>query len=160
MDFNLKKATVEEKATIGNMMQFYFYDFSGFINIDVEENGFFAKYDYIDSYWEEESRYPYLIEIDGKYAGFALVRFIEEEDRSYFSIAEFFIMKKYRRSGLGKEVASAIFDTHRGQWEVFQIVPNKAAQEFWVKVIFEYTNGNYTDRLEEGKRFQEFTNFK
>ncbi len=57
-----------------------------------------------------------------------LVRFIETAQRSYFSIAEFFIMKRYRRSGIGKDIGHQVFNLYKGEWEVYQKENNKAAQ--------------------------------
>lgn len=159
MDFELVQAVEEQKDVIANIIQYYFYDFSEFVDIDVEADGKFKPYQYLDDYWQEKNdRFPYLIEVGEQYAGFVLVRFIESEERSYFSIAEFFIMKKYRRGGLGKAVAHRIFDMHRGEWEVFEIEPNKPAQAFWRKVIGEYMNGNFTERTENKKVYQDFRN--
>jgi predicted acetyltransferase len=87
-----------------------------------------------------------------------LARFIESEGRSYFSMAEFFIMKKYRREGIGRSVAEQIFNLHKGQWEVYQKESNVPAQIFWNKVIDEYTKGQFKERLEDGKRIQDFEN--
>ncbi len=86
-----------------------------------------------------------------------MVRFIETDKRNYFSIAEFFVMKKYRRKGIGKSVAHQIFNLHKGTWEVFQKESNKPAQLFWNKIITNYTKGNFTERFEDGKLIQDFT---
>lgn len=135
-------------------MQFYFYDFSEFVKCDVEDDGLYGAYPYLDQYWiEVKHRFPYVIKQDGKYVCFVLVRFIESDKRNYFSIAEFFIMKKYRKEGIGKRVAKQIFDLHKGQWEVFQLESNKPAQIFWNKVINEYTQGEFDERFENGKGF-------
>lgn len=159
MEFQIIKASKEYKDVLRNLMQFYFYDFSEFIKCDVEDNGLYKSYEYLDEYWKDENhRFPYLVKQDGEYIGFVLVRVIESEDGNYFSIAEFFIMKKYRRNGIGQAVAKEIFDLHRGQWEVFQIEPNKPAQAFWYKAINEYTKGEFSERVEGGGRIQEFTN--
>jgi len=121
MSFELIQASEAYKIVIKNLMQFYIYDFSEFISCDVEEDGLFEAYPYLEEYWNDENhRFPYLIKIDQIYAGFVLVRFIESEARNYFSIAEFFIMKKYRRKGIGKAVAERVFNLHRGRWEVYQ----------------------------------------
>lgn len=157
MDFELIKASKEQKDTIANLMQFYFYDFSEFVKCDVEEDGLFGAYPHLEAYWKEEKhRFPYLIKQDGKYVGFVLVRYIESAELNYFSIAEFFIMKKYRRVGLGKKIATRVFDMHKGQWEVFQILSNQPAQAFWRKVINEYTEGKFEERTENGRRIQDF----
>lgn len=159
MDFTLLRASKEDKVVIQNLMQFYIYDFSEYIKYDVEDNGLFAPYSYLDDYWEDvNNKFPYIIKRDDKYVGFVLVKFIESEERKYFSIAEFFILKKYRRSGIGKAIALRVFNLYKGQWEVYQKDTNKPAQIFWKKVIEEYTNGQYKERIEHGKRIQDFEN--
>lgn len=157
MNYELIQANQDYKEAIKNLMQFYFYDFSEFVKCDVEEDGLYGVYPQLEQYWiEVDHRFPYIIKQEGKYAGFALVRLIEAEERSYFSIAEFFIMKKYRKEGIGKEVAKKIFDLHKGQWEVFQLESNKPAQVFWNKVINEYTQGDFRERFENGRVIQDF----
>jgi len=42
MLLQLRKASFEDKPIIKNLMQFYMYDFSEFVNIDPENNGLFA----------------------------------------------------------------------------------------------------------------------
>lgn len=159
VDFKLIQASEEYKDAIRNLMQFYIYDFSEYVMCDVEEDGLFAAYPNLDDYWKEKNhKFPYIIKKDGKYVGFVLVRFIESDERDYFSIAEFFILKKYRREGIGKAVAGRIFDLHKGQWEVFQKETNKPAQLFWNKIIDEYTAGHFKERFENGKRIQDFEN--
>jgi predicted acetyltransferase len=156
MNYELIKATINDKEILKNLMQFYFYDFSEYVEAHLEENGLFGAYKYLDEYWTEDSRFPYLVKLNGSYAGFALVRLVHSEEKTYYSIAEFFIMKKYRRTGLGKLVAHDIFNLYKGQWEVFQIEKNVPAQHFWRKVIDEYTNGAFTEKLEEGQVTQVF----
>ncbi|MEX1030705.1 MAG: GNAT family N-acetyltransferase [Paenibacillaceae bacterium] len=157
MLIELHVAEGEEKDILKNLIQFYDYDFSEFTDEDVLEKGNYSEYPFIDLYWEESSRVPYLIRVEGSLAGFVLVRTVEEANYIYYSIAEFFVMKKYRRSGIGKQVAETVFNKHRGQWEVYQLERNRPAQTFWVKVISEYTNGNYSERNEQGKRIQSFS---
>ena len=156
MNVQLIKASHEHKTIIKNLMQLYMYDFSEFVDIDVEVDGLFEPYKNLDDYWKDTNRFPYIIQQHEKYIGFVLVRHIEEQQRDYFSIAEFFVMKRYRRMGTGKTIARQIFDLHKGKWEVFQREANKPAQIFWKKVIDEYTNGNFTERFEDGKTIQQF----
>jgi predicted acetyltransferase len=159
MNFILLKASEEHKIIIQNLMQYYIYDFSEYIKYDVEDNGSFAPYSNLIDYWEgDNNKFPYVIKMNDKYVGFVLVKLINLIDRSYFSIAEFFILKKYRREGIGKAVAIRVFNLHRGQWEVYQKNSNKPAQIFWNKVISKYTKGQFNERLEDGKRIQNFEN--
>lgn len=131
MNCRLIKASIAHKDVIKNLMQFYMYDFSEYFKLDVEEDGLFTAYKNLDDYWKEaHNRFPYIIIKDEKYVGFVLVRFIEVTERIYFSIAEFFIMRKYRREKIGSSVAKQIFNLHKGEWEVFQKESNKPAQLF------------------------------
>jgi predicted acetyltransferase len=156
MNYEIKRATLEEKETLSNLMQFYIYDFSEFLDLHIEDNGKFDDYPLHD-YWTEDNRFPYLIKLNGKNAGFVLVKLINtDDDDSCFSIAEFFIMKRYRRAGLGNLIAKDIFKIHKGQWEVYQIDNNVPAQHFWKKVIEEYTGGKFTERIEVGRKTQVF----
>lgn len=159
MNLTLLQATKEHKIVIRNLMQFYIYDFSEFVRYDVEDNGLFAPYPDLEDYWEgDNNKFPYIIKKDDKYVGFVLVKFISSKGQSYFSIAEFFILKKYRHEGIGKAIAIKVFNLHKGQWEVYQRDNNKPAQIFWIKVISEYTKGHFKERLENGKRIQNFEN--
>lgn len=151
MDIVLHHMGVEEKMLLIQLMELYNYEFSEFSNDDVNEYGYYG-YDHIDDYWNEEGRFPYLIRVDGKIAGFALVcphcEYREEEGAR--CIGEFFIMLKYRRQGIGKKVAMQLFDKHRGFWEVCYWKNNVPAGEFWKRVVEEYTCGQYQVCGKEG----------
>ena len=156
MNFELIYASKEHINVIGNLMQFYIYDFSEYINYDVEEDGLYKAYPDLEEYWKEEGyKFPYIIRKGEKYAGFVLVS-KNKADKDYFSIAEFFIMKKYRREGIGKAAARQLFTLHKGDWQVHQRENNIPAREFWRKVINEYTDGQFSERLENGRRIQTF----
>src|SRR5690606_15927855 len=99
MDYDIQIATLEQKETLRNLLQFYIYDFSEYMDLHFEENGRYDDYP-IDEYWTTDPHYPYLIRQDGKYVGFVLVKLKNRDNDVYFSIAEFFIAKKYRRAGL------------------------------------------------------------
>jgi len=158
MKFTLTLASLQDKNVISNLMQFYIYDFSDFIEFDVEEDGLFAAYPGLEDYWKDgNDRFPYIVRQGDKYAGFALVRFIRSKTENFFSIAEFFILKKYRRNGIGSAVAKQLFDLHKGQWEVHQKENNKPARLFWNKIINEYASGQFKERLENGRWIQDFT---
>ncbi len=157
IDFKLIKAEVEHKNIIANLMQFYMYDFSEFTKNDVEEDGLYSGYHNLEDYWKEaDNKYAYVIKKDEKYVGFALVKFNKSSERNYYSIAEFFILKKYRREGIGKEAAIRIFNLHKGEWQVHQIENNKPAQVFWSKIINEYTGGQCKEHTKNGKSIQDF----
>ena len=78
MKFELIYALQDYKDVIENLMQFYTYDFSEYVDCDVEENGLFKAYPNLEEYWNEGSdKFPYIIKKDEKHIGFVLVKTIE-----------------------------------------------------------------------------------
>ena len=144
MDLYIYPAPIEEKTVFENLMHLYRYDFSEFSGDDVDKQGRFLDH-YLPYYWIEPNRYPFLVKVDGKYAGFVMVRRFpdEESGEEIFHIAEFFVLKKYRRRQVGRQMARRIFDRFPGKWRVAQTEENLPAQAFWRKVIADYTGGNF-----------------
>lgn len=144
MKITLHLMKVEEKSLLIQLMELYHYEFSVYSNDDINEYGYYG-YEHIDDYWNEEGRFPYLIRVDGKIAGFALIcphcDYRKEENAQ--CIGEFFVMLKYRRKGVGLKAATQLFDRHRGLWEVCYWKNNLPAGCFWKKVIEKYTNNHY-----------------
>jgi predicted acetyltransferase len=58
---------------------------------------------------------------------------------------QFFVLKKYRRKGVGDLLARSVFAALPGRWEVGQMPQNQAAQAFWRKVIGLYTGGQFKE---------------
>ena len=98
MNISIEPILIEQKSVFIQMMELYNYDFSEFSDDDINEYGYFG-YPRIDDYWNEVGRYPFFIRVDGKLAGLVLVRSCCEYNNlpNPHNIAEFFVMKKYRK---------------------------------------------------------------
>ena len=144
MNVTLHLMSVDEKSLLIRLMELYSYEFSAYSDDDINEYGYYG-YDHIDDYWNEEGRFPYLIRVDGKIAGFALIcphcDYRKEEGAR--CVGEFFVMLKYRRKGIGLKVATQLFDMHRGLWEVCYWRNNLPASQFWKRVVEKYTDNHY-----------------
>ncbi|KKO54894.1 GNAT family N-acetyltransferase [Paenibacillus sp. DMB20] len=138
----IEKIEYERKSVLRNLLELYKYDFTEYDPEDVNENGLY-EYMYLDHYWTEEGRHPYFIRVNGKLAGFALVRELGTDDRNrtIYEMAEFFVMKKYRQQKVGQHAATALFNQFGGSWRVAQLEANRPAQAFWAKTIGSYTKG-------------------
>ena len=158
-DFTLTPASLDLKPVLENLMHLYLYDFTDYTGDDTDAQGRFID-ENLERYWVEPGRFAFLFQVDGKYAGFGLVREISKpaETPRTCSIAEYFIMRKYRRQGIGKRAAWQIFDRFPGHWVVEEMANNLPAQRFWRKIIAEYTGGNYqeTQRPDWDGPVQEF----
>lgn len=147
MDVEIQRASLDDKSILRNLLELCRHDYSEYDGADVDEHGRFG-YEYLDHYWTEPERHPFLVRVSGKLAGFVLVRSVALEDQPVtHAIAEFFVLRKYRRQGIGRNVAWRIFDMFPGQWRVCQEAENLPAQSFWRQVIGGYTAGVYTEEL-------------
>ena len=95
----------------------------------MDEQGRYS-YAWLDAYREEPERHAYVIRVDSHPAGFALVR---AEDP--VQMAEFFVLRKYRRAGVGARAAREIIARHPGRWSISQLASNSSATEFWRRVV-------------------------
>ena len=148
MKLELLEAKEKDKNVIYNLMQLYTYELSFFedntTNFELLENGLFKMNKYIDLYWKEEERHPYILKCDGKIAGFVLERFNEEGNNE---IAEFFVLNKYRQYGVGTFMANEMFNKYKGKWEIRTLLKNKRAQDFWRRVIKNASKEIYEEHL-------------
>src|SRR5581483_9979360 len=103
MAIEVIEAREADRSVLRHLLELYRYDFSEFDGADVDLHGEYG-YRYLDHYWTEAERHPFLMRSDGKWVGLALVRSGSPHD-----MAEFFVMRKYRRSGLGRTAARELF---------------------------------------------------
>jgi predicted acetyltransferase len=135
-----------------NLFPLYIHDLSQFTDFDVEADGAFRAPPSFAAYWQSPERHPFLLRADGRVAGFALVRQTDADPLS-FDMGEFFVLRRYRRHGVGRIAASALFDRFRGRWEVRELVDNLPAQGFWRRIIADYTQGAFEDTREYFERY-------
>ena len=106
------------------------YDFSEFDGRDLGPHGEYG-YRYLDHYWVEgESRRALLLLADERLAGCALIR-----KGSPHQVAEFFVLRKYRRRGIGTLAAAKVLNVWPGEWETHEVVGNDRAVTFWRRAI-------------------------
>ena len=125
------------------MLELYQHDLSDIWDQDLDSHG---AYGYaLDRYWDTEGFHPFVATAHGKYAGFSLVNQTVRVGAQGYWMDQFFILKKYRRQGLGELLAAAAFAALPGRWEVGQMPLNTAAQSFWRSVIGAYTAGRFKE---------------
>lgn len=145
MNFSISEATPEERPVVRHLLQLYLHDFSEFDGDEVDARGLY-HYPWVEEYWRAPNA-AFLFKVAGNYAGFCLVDNDVLLPNSEYSISEFFVLRKYRKRGLGRLAASSIFSSRPGAWEAAQHESNLPAQAYWRRVISEYTNGKYTEQF-------------
>lgn len=142
MQIEVIQATPEQKPILANLLELYAYEFTEFCDFDIGDDGFYG-YEHLPLYWTEDTRFPYLIFVDKKVAGFVLVQKGSpiSDDTSVWDISEFFVMKKYKRHGVGTEAALKVWEQFKGPWQIRVLVSNAIACPFWLKAIKRFISG-------------------
>lgn len=137
MKVNIKLVKIEQKEILKKMLDVYKRELAGSDSP--------VEYKYLDLYWERESRKPFFIIVDGHISGFILINKHTLLQKEGYNVAEFYVEKKLRDNGVGKNAAYKLFSLIPGKWEVRQLDNNKGARLFWNKIIKDYTNNNYQE---------------
>ncbi len=133
-------ATPEQQPILANLLELYAHDFSELHEVELGPDGRFG-YRSLPLYWQESSRYPFLVRCNGRLAGLVLVKRGSEFslDDTVWDMAEFFVIRGYRRQGLGTEIVRQVWRRFPGRWEVRVMEANHSACQFWKRAIAEFT---------------------
>lgn len=144
----LEAATAGDAVLLSNLLELYIHDLSAaFPRVELGSDGRYG-YNKLALYWSEPERhFPFLIKADARVVGFALATrgSPASEDPNVFDVAEFFVIRRHRRTGVGRKAAMLLWQRLEGNWIVraSDAVPGAAA--FWKGVIAEFIGGAPTE---------------
>ena len=148
LDVVLDVARPGDAGLLANLLELYLHDLSeAFPTIELGADGRFG-YDPLPLYWSEpERRFPFFIRHGARVAGFVLATrgSPASDDPDVFDVAEFFVIRRHRRSGVGRRAAFLVWDRLPGRWIVRVSEGNTGGLRFWPGVIAEYTQGAHTE---------------
>jgi len=151
-DLWLDAVTSSEAGVLANLLELYSHDLSDVFPIDLGSDGRFG-YPPLALYWTEpERRFPFFIKRSNRILGFVLITLGSpvSEDPHVHDIAEFFVSRRYRRSGVGREAAFMAWDRYPGSWTVRVAERNAGALAFWRRAIDQYARGAVTELTRPG----------
>lgn len=143
----LHAAGPEDASLLENLLELYLHDLSEVFLIELGADGRFG-YETLALYWAEpERRFAFLIKSGERVAGFVLVTRGSpvSDDPNVLDVAEFFVLRRYRREGVGRRAASLLWERMPGDWIVRVSTGNRGALPFWRSVIAEFTRGDFTE---------------
>ncbi len=151
-DVVLDLATPRDTPVLANLLELYAHDLSATFGLELGPDGRFG-YEKLPLYWLEPGRrFPFLIRRGPHLAGFALVTQGSpgSDDPQDFDVAEFFVVRRYRRSGVGRQAAFLLWDRFPVRWVVRVAEGNHRGLRFWESVIREYTGGDFAETSHPG----------
>ncbi|USB33391.1 GNAT family N-acetyltransferase [Paenibacillus sp. YPG26] len=148
------KVETTQKLILKHLIALFLHDLSEFnpgqeLN---QKNGLF-EFDEFEWFFEKDGLTPYFIIYDNHIVGFILIQsdpFINPELYDYL-VNSFFILKKYRKRGIGKQAAHQLFQRLPGRYVIGQLSNNDPAIAFW-KSVYHHYGVEYEEKeeLDEG----------
>jgi predicted acetyltransferase len=158
-------AARDQEPILANLLELYVHDFSEILPVELGPDGRFG-YPHLSDYWTDPDHYPFLIKVDDKLAGFALVKKAFALSRnaqiggdSVWDMAEFFIVRTHRRHGVGIAAAHQAWRLFSGPRQVRVMHSNRPALHFWQRAIDTFA-GHPVDPVSierDGKTWAVFT---
>jgi len=151
-EVRIEPATPADAPLLSNLLELYVHDMSEFFSVDIGADGRFG-YDKLPLYWSEpERRFPFLIRSGARAVGFALVTrgSPATDDPADLDVAEFFVLRRYRRSGVGRQGVRLLWRRMPGHWVVRVSEGNQQGLRFWESVIRHYTGGRFSEMERPG----------
>ncbi len=147
----VRRVEKSERAPLSRMLELYQYELSEIWDQDLDIHG---EYTYpIDKFWSDPKCSAFMFLVDSHYAGFALVDGLVSLPENQWWMAQFFVLRKYRRRGVGAVAAVQIFNEIRGRWEIGQMPGNLDGQAFWRRVVRDYTGGGFVEHDLDDQRW-------
>jgi len=148
-DVKLERVTIELKEKLKNIMSLYLHDMSEFgDDLKVNEEGIF-EYEGFDLYFKTEDLKPFFITYQGEVAGFVFLNSGKYVPREIdYEVHELFLLKGYRKKGIGNAAIQNLLELYRGKYKIAQISCNKLAINFWTK-FYENQGINYVESKEK-----------
>jgi predicted acetyltransferase len=143
----LDRATPETAPLLAEMLEQYVREMSAFFPVTPGEDGRY-HYDALPLYWSRpDVRFAFIIRCGGAAAGFALATRgspagIEPDD---LDVAEFFVLHEFRRSGIGRRAAAALWNEMRGTWVVRVSEANPRGLAFWTRAVRDYASNAFVE---------------
>lgn len=149
-DISVILASEEMKPQLHTLLQDYLSELSQYDEIDTD-------YPYFDDYWQDETRWPFLILAGDRIAGFALINQHSPSGLGTdYAVAEFYILPLFRKTGTGSTAFRELLKKHKGTWEISIMADNQPAQNFWSKTIAQVNIQNLKQILQDGETIYRF----
>jgi|SRR5450432_17459 len=131
----------ESESVLRNLFQHYLRDMAAwFDEVEANSDGGYS-YDF-STIWESYD--VYLAKAGDAVAGFALIgwagEFLEGEEGR--DVHEFFVLRGFRREGMGRAMATHLWNAYRGEWLVRVLEANAPGLAFWRAAIGSFTGAS------------------
>jgi predicted acetyltransferase len=143
-NLSVAKLGPDSEVILRNLFQHYLHDMAEWFQLDTQADGSYA---YDTSYIWKKGYDAYLAKVGDSIAGFALIGSAAEwlGDFGAHDMREFFVIRRFRRRGLGHSLATFLWNERPGEWLVRVLEANVPAVQFWRTAISTYSPASYKE---------------
>lgn len=148
----LDVARPDEAPVLANLLELYAHELSDVFALEIGADGRFG-YPRLPLYWTEPGRFPFLIRSAGRLAGFALATAGSpaSDDPQAMDVAEFFVLRRHRKTGVGGRAAVQLWNGFPGRtWTVRVSTGNAPALSFWTGAVGAYARDGFHESVLTG----------
>lgn len=138
----IRRVDRSQDAILRNLLELYCHDMAEWLLLDAREDG---TYRYPTEKVWDAGVHVYLAYVGRIPVGFGLVGSAEPYvgDAGVKDLEEFFVVRRHRRSGIGRTLATCLWDQYPNRWLVRVYQGNPPAMRFWRETIARYTGGKF-----------------
>jgi predicted acetyltransferase len=142
-DLSIVRIGPESDDILRNLFEHYLHDMSEWFLFDTKADG---RYAFDTSIIWERGYAAYLAKVGATIAGFALIGSAAEWlGEGTHDVDEFFVLRRFRRSGIGEHMAGQLWSERPGEWLVRAFAANAPAVPFWRSAIASYSKGAFRE---------------
>ena len=133
-------------GVLTNLMELYLHDMAEWFQFDNHPDG---RYGYDTQNLWDKGMDVYFVYSGNNPIGFGIIDTAERfsDDPTMHDMDEFFVIRRYRRSGLGHAFATYLWKQYTGTWIVRVYHRNQPALPFWRSTISRHTGGEYEEKV-------------
>ena len=148
----LAPAAPQEAPMLANLLELYAHDLSAVFKLDLGPDGRYG-YAQLPLYFSEpDKRMPFVMRCAGQLVGFAFVTRGSplSEDPNVLDMAEFFVVRRHRRTGIGARAATLLWNRYPATWIVRVSAGNAAGRAFWTRTLARYSANRFDETQRTG----------
>lgn len=132
-DLSVEAAKHQDKDLLSRLLQLYFFDSTHWSKEDIQEDGLYeCDEESLLNFLDSESSYrAYILRVDGRPAGFALVEDVSFEGTLISEFADLFVLPKSRRLGLASLATRRLVVNSDKAWLIAVFREDAEAMRFW-----------------------------
>lgn len=148
MDVSLQKISIGARPILENLFRYYVYDLSECAGQSPDGDGRYSfNAEALNLYWMDAGHVPYFIIAGGEIVGFALIRKYPNAPE-VLDIEQFFVLRKFKRQGIGKKALAQILLSHPGKWQIRVLKENIKGLKFWLTAVNSLVGNTYQQTLD------------